>query len=188
MLKSSYTRHGFGRSVVLDFNTRVQENTRPHNFTATTDAHFNQTTHQQAWRSDPGDEVTPLGPGRTSTVYGAWFARDAVDGPQPNHRAHAAVSETHLHSRGWRSHSTTTATNTTQVTTRATTREPSRHVQSGDALMVCTSARLTSTSAQKTKWEDSGDAQTIAETVTNHKQYDSEYRCPTQLTVSRPHH
>ena len=117
---------------------------------------------------------------------GAWFAREAVDGPRPNHCAHAAVSEKHLHSRAWlRSHSTTTATTKTQ-TPRETTQEPSRHVQSGEALVVCTPARLTSTSAQQTRWEDSGDAQTIAETVTNHKQYDTEYRRPTQLTVSRP--
>ena len=48
------------------------------------------------------------------------------------------------------------------------------NVQSGEALMEGTSARLTSTSAQKNRWEDSGDAQTIAEIVTSHKQYDSE--------------
>ena len=42
--------------------------------------------------------------------------------------------------------------------------------------MVCTSARLTSTSPQKkNKREDSYDAQTIAETVTNHRQYVAEY-------------
>ena len=31
-------------------------------------------------------------------ISGAWLAREAVDGPQPNHCAHAAVSEKHFYS------------------------------------------------------------------------------------------
>ena len=52
LVKSSYTRHAFGRRGVLEFNTRVQENTRPHKLATTTDEHFGPTTHQQGWRFD----------------------------------------------------------------------------------------------------------------------------------------
>ena len=51
-LKSSYTRHAFGRRGMLEFNTRVQENTRPHKLATTTDEHLDPTKHQQGWRFD----------------------------------------------------------------------------------------------------------------------------------------
>ena len=100
MLKWSYTRHAFGRREVLEFNTRVQENTRPHNLTTSTDEQSHPTTHQQGCRSDLILETRshPWVVAGHPQYTGAWFAREAVDGPQPNHCAHAAVSEKHLHS------------------------------------------------------------------------------------------
>ena len=41
---------------------------------------------------------------------------------------------------------------------------------------MCTSARMTSTSAQKIRWEDSGDSKTLVKTVADHKKGDSEYQ------------
>ena len=40
--------------------------------------------------------------------------------------------------------------------------------------MVCTSAKMTSTSAQRTKPRDSGDSKTLVKTVADHKKCDSE--------------
>ena len=46
--------------------------------------------------SHPGDEVTPVGPGKTSTVHGCLVRQEGYGWPQQNH---AAVSEKHLHPR-----------------------------------------------------------------------------------------
>ena len=100
MLKSSYTRHAFGRREVLEFNTRVQENTRLHKLATATDEHFDPTKHQQGWRFVQ-TRSHPWVPAGHRQFTDAWFARKAVDGPQPNHCAHAAVSEEHLHSRAY---------------------------------------------------------------------------------------
>ena len=43
-------------------------------------------------------------------------------------------------------------------------------------LVACTSARTTSTSAQRTRRQDSGDSKTLAKTVVDHKKCDSEYQ------------
>ena len=52
--------------------------------------------------SHPGDEVTPVGPGRTSTVHGCLVRKEGCGWQTTKpRRTHAAVSEKHLHSRAW---------------------------------------------------------------------------------------
>ena len=67
----------------MEFNTRVQENTRPHKL-ATTAKNTSTDQTPQGWAlisSHPGDEVTPLGPGRTSTVHGCLVRQEGCGWP-----------------------------------------------------------------------------------------------------------
>ena len=87
--------------LLLEYSVRVQENTRPYKLATTTDEHFDPTKHQQGWRFDLVLETRshPQVPAGHPQFTGAWFDRKAVDGPQPNHCAHAAVCVKHRHSR-----------------------------------------------------------------------------------------
>ena len=133
--------------------------------------------------SHPGDEVTPVGPGGHPQHTGAWFARKAVDGPQPNNCAYVSVSEktpslTSIVTEPQFDHSNNH--NTGDTTGNDPRTAPSCPVRrSADGVHVGRRHRRPDGKTQVTRRRS-------PKTVMNHKQYDSESRCLTQLTVSRP--
>ena len=81
--------------ILLEFHTRVQENTRPHNVTTNTDEHFNPTTHQQGWRSDLDSSFFDFDFDRLS-VGGSWLKKKqtTVNSASPTNEQRKAGTRT----------------------------------------------------------------------------------------------
>ena len=175
---------------MLGFKTRVQENTRLHKLArlptnTSTQPHTNRVGALVS--SHPGDEVTPVGPGRTSTVHRCLVRQEGRGWPttkplRTRHCERKTPPLTSMVAEPQYDHSNNHNTSdTTGNDPRTVSTCPVR--RSADGMHVGKVDLNVGTADQTVRLSD---ALTVAETVTNHKQYDTECRAPTQLTVSRP--